>query len=83
MLLWLDLHEWRDAGGMGIGPISWRDLASYTITTGEILSRDDRDAVRIIEEEFHKSREEADKHRTAARERIAASKARAEQRRRW
>lgn len=82
MLLWLDLHQNRDTGGMAISRLSWRDLHAYAAVMQEEFSRGDLEAVRVIEEEFFASKSEADKHRRDAEDRVRASKERAAARRR-
>jgi hypothetical protein len=81
MLLWIRLHRWRETG-MGIGRFSWRDFEAFQNVTGEELSLGDLDGIGVIEDEFMASREAADKARRGDEERIAASKARTQARRR-
>lgn len=68
MRLWGDLHRHRQTG-MGIGNITWPDIAAYQEVTGEVLSRSDIEALEIVDGEFHASRAAAEEWRTKAAER--------------
>lgn len=52
MRLWQDLHRGRQAGAMGLAPLSWVDFHAYCTVTGERLSTGDLAAIRIIDEEY-------------------------------
>lgn len=66
MGLWQELHRGRDAGAMGMAPLSWRDFNAFTSVTGARLSADDLALVRVIEDEFFASRAEAEERRAKA-----------------
>lgn len=69
MLLWQEMHRGRDAGAMGMAPLSWRDFHAFTSVTGERLSSGEIEAVRVIEDEFFASRAEAEERRAKAAKR--------------
>lgn len=69
--LWLDLHQGRMISGMGLTPLSWVDFDAYARVMGERFSRADVRLIRLIEDEFHASRSEAEE----AKERRAKTRA--------
>lgn len=65
MRVWQELHRHRQTG-MGLGTITWPDMHAYSAMTGDVLSRGDIEAIRIIDEEFGASRAAAEERRQKA-----------------
>lgn len=66
MRIWTELHRNRQTGGMGLCSLTWPDFHAYGQVTGDVLDRDDIEAIRIIEDEFHASRAAAEERRNKA-----------------
>jgi hypothetical protein len=67
MLLWQKLHKNRAVDGMGMGSLTFRDFHAFVVVTGDRLSDGDIAAINVIEDEYHASRNEAEKHREGSK----------------